>query len=546
MHSTHTTSADHLCRLACRLCVAVTLIPVFVSAALGQPAWRAIDLGAERSGLSVALDINNAGHVVGWRATGVAERGFIWTAATGMVELGGLDGHARLSHAIAINDAGQVVGDSFTDSGRIHAFLWTASTGMRDLGTLGGEFSAAYDINGFGHVVGTSTTASGETHAFLWTAERGMVDLGTLAGFASRAYAINDIGEVVGDHHGSAHSADEVGAFLWQGGTMHDLGTLGGAFPFSSASGINNAGHVVGNSNDVAWWWMPHTGMIPIGTPLGSFVNDVNDSHQTVGVTGGGRAFTFSDLEGMNDLGTLGGRFSEANSINQAGQIVGSADTSTGERHAALWCGASVPIITGVGATPSVLSSANGDLVTVRVDYTAATRCGGSVDATLSVTSSEPDDGPADIEILDGRTVRLRAERLELGPGRTYTIRIRAVDGAHESAADVSVMVPIGDADGGRPMTGVTLTTDVVSPQPMGSPVVLSAVGAGGTSPFAYRFWIQSWDDGVWRVLQDWSAASTFTWTGGAAGGYNLAVEARRASSPNTEAAAAVGFVVSH
>lgn len=545
MFSTHTTSADALSRLVRCLCLVVASIPVCGSLAIGQPTWRAVDLGAEGSGLSVALDISNTGHVVGWRASGVAERAFLWTAATGMVGLGGLDGDLRLSHAIAINDSGQVVGDSLTPSGQVHAFLWTAASGMRDLGTLGGDFSAAYDINASGQVVGSSTIASGEPHAFLWTPERGMVDLGTLDGFASRAYAINDAGDVVGDRHGSSRSTDEVRAFLWQRGTMHDLGTLGGAYPFSSASGINNAGHVVGNANDVAWWWMPHVGMIPVGTPLGSVVHDVNDNDQTVGVTSGGRAFVFSDREGMSDLGTLGGRFSDANSINQAGQIVGSAETASGVSHAALWCRASVPIITGVAVTPPVLSPAHGGVVRVHVDYAATGGCGERASATLSVTSSEPDEGPSDIEILDDHTVLLRAERLELGPGRTYTIRVRAVAGADVAVAEVAVTVPIGDADREGPVRDVTLRTDLESPQPIGSSVVLSAVGTGSTPQSVYRFWVQSWSDGVWQVLQDWSSASTFTWAGGAAGGYNLAVEARRASFPDTEAAAAIGFFVS-
>jgi len=49
---------------------------------------------------------------------------------------------------------------------------------ITDLGTLGGSFSEAHDVNERGQVVGESTTASGEFHAFLW--EKGtMIDLGT-------------------------------------------------------------------------------------------------------------------------------------------------------------------------------------------------------------------------------------------------------------------------------------------------------------------------------------------------------------------------------
>jgi probable HAF family extracellular repeat protein len=37
------------------------------------------------------------------------------------------------------------------------------------------------------------------------------------------------------------------------------------------------------------------------------------------------------------DLGTLGGVWSEANGINDGGQIVGASDTASGSEHACLW-----------------------------------------------------------------------------------------------------------------------------------------------------------------------------------------------------------------
>ena len=43
-----------------------------------------------------------------------------------------------------------------------------------DLGTLGGSESMAFAINDAGQVVGNSATASGDLHVFLWTASGGM------------------------------------------------------------------------------------------------------------------------------------------------------------------------------------------------------------------------------------------------------------------------------------------------------------------------------------------------------------------------------------
>jgi probable HAF family extracellular repeat protein len=52
---------------------------------------------------------------------------------------------------------------------------------MIDLGTLGGSTSHANGINERGQIVGNSETTTGERHPFLWE-EGTMIDLGTLGG----------------------------------------------------------------------------------------------------------------------------------------------------------------------------------------------------------------------------------------------------------------------------------------------------------------------------------------------------------------------------
>lgn len=120
-----------------------------------------------------------------------------------------------------------------------------------DLGTLGGHFSFAHAINDRGQVVGRAATSSGQQHAFLW--DKGvMQDLGTLPGGSfSDAYAINDLGQVVGFSSMNESTCTLYDgcwhAFLWQNGTMIDLGGLDNRFQ-SYAYSITNQGEIVGIS----------------------------------------------------------------------------------------------------------------------------------------------------------------------------------------------------------------------------------------------------------------------------------------------------------
>src|SRR5512135_2618138 len=101
-----------------------------------------------------------------------------------MTDLGTLGG-AVGSWASGINDCGQVIGQSYTAAGELHAFLYSAGA-MTDLGTLGGTASYATAINNRGQIIGHSPTITGATHAFLYSAGA-MTDLGTLGGTASYA-----------------------------------------------------------------------------------------------------------------------------------------------------------------------------------------------------------------------------------------------------------------------------------------------------------------------------------------------------------------------
>lgn len=90
-------------------------------------------------------------------------------------DLGTLGGSA--SHAYALNDHGQVVGDAETSDKIAHAFLWQNGK-MQDINPAGAWTSKAHAINNRGEVVGEIQVALSTRHAVLWKTEGTSQDLG--------------------------------------------------------------------------------------------------------------------------------------------------------------------------------------------------------------------------------------------------------------------------------------------------------------------------------------------------------------------------------
>jgi probable HAF family extracellular repeat protein len=129
--------------------------------------------------------VNALGESVGFlEARPGHPRAMLRSASGVLIDLGTLPGGSR-SSAVAIDDAGTVVGQSETASGQFRAVRWRHGA-IEDLGTLpGGDFSVASAFDG-GAVLGESDAGDGVLHAFRWQDGR-MTDLSRFSPAASGA-----------------------------------------------------------------------------------------------------------------------------------------------------------------------------------------------------------------------------------------------------------------------------------------------------------------------------------------------------------------------
>jgi probable HAF family extracellular repeat protein len=186
-------------------------------------------------------------------------------------------------------------------------------------------------------------------------------DLGTL-GSTTLVNAINESGQATG----SSLAAAGWRAYRYSGGTMRNLGTIGGPAGRTFGSGINASGQVVGGydrgqGTTGAAFLHNGTALVDLGTLGGDFAtaDDINAAGVIAGYTstgGGGfeRAFLYSGGT-KTDLGTLGGDFSIATAINDSGQVTGYSERpSNGWAHAFLYSGGTMRDLGSLGGDVSV------------------------------------------------------------------------------------------------------------------------------------------------------------------------------------------------
>ena len=285
--------------------------------------------------------LDNRGMTVGWSATPVPT-----LPTSSFLICGGIDGVVPFI---------------------THAFQWNGT--VKDLGTFAPSetnCSEPFFMNSKGEVVGASETADidpqffdlQQIHGVLWK-DGQMIDLGSLGGHQVAAFGINDRGQIIGNSTNTIpdpfcfFGTVQNRMFLWEQGQMRDIGTLGGNCAGPGA--INERGQVVGNSATSA-----------NANPLTGFPTT--------------DPFLWEEGKGMMDLGSLGGAFGSASSLNNGGQIVGQSsiasdpgacngfpDNNNLNCHAFLWDQGSLLDLTtsSIGGSPEWIAAINdaGDIV---------------------------------------------------------------------------------------------------------------------------------------------------------------------------------------
>jgi len=386
-------------------------------------AYQLIDLGA---GVNPE-DINTNLTVVGARTTATGtSTAFRWTATTGLEDL------AAGTAANSVNDNEQITGNSMTGAFLIDGALvlqWDGfgAYAINDLGAISGDHTQAnpyrpsplpvapayYDGNQWS-VYDIATVYSRGTRQGVYAdmySLRGINNNGMAIGNWARsgltgtspilldtsapvnsstdvtylpvpnggeAAAINNLDMVVGTTGTNLTTQEYATAYLYDGTSVHLLGTLQGGLT-SSASDINDAGEVVGS----AWLATSYT-----------TVQDPTQFRAILWDSNGG-------LQNLNDLVSAPGwLLTSATAINSNGDIVGTGIVN-GEMHGFLLSADQAPPPPTVNEAP--VAVATSDVWRGRAPLTVNFSAAGSYDPDGTVISYEWDFG--DGSVASGETV---------------------------------------------------------------------------------------------------------------------------------------------
>jgi probable HAF family extracellular repeat protein len=271
--------------------------------------------------------MNNRGDVVGYSTTPFIETSQAFLYKNGRTtHIGTLYGH-RESTAMAINDAGAIVGRCGVP------FLYEGGI-MQDITLyLGGDSGYATAINSKNEVVGYVLGGGGGLVPFYYDPVGGVMPLvWLLPPSVAASWTINYVSDIndSGMITGYGSTANGTHGFILNGTNLTDLGDV------ITVNAINSAGQAVGltKSGYATLWSGTNTTYISY---YSTTPNDINDSGQVVGnyANGNSSSIFLYDLETRFDLNSLilgtntaGCTLNDARCINNNGQIVVNGTTS--------------------------------------------------------------------------------------------------------------------------------------------------------------------------------------------------------------------------
>lgn len=288
---------------------------------------------------SSATDINSAGVVVGnYAYSATVTHGFL-NRGKGLVDLGALRG--RASNAVAINDKGKVLGHWTTSAGQQRGFIYYGGS-ARDIGVVPGYNTTFTDINNDGYITayGAVPDSFQGPHGFLRAPGGTYMDIGSLPfdNPMTEPNAINNRNQITGASGPLVFPDQPWRAFNWTRGVFRDLGDLGMEPNYGQA--INDHGQSTGSASlpegfrDRHAFLYSHGRLVDIDgrpptTDRSSEGTGINNSGHIVGNSNHLSGFVYRGrrMQSLNALidPTLGWDIFAPQAINDAGQIAATA-----------------------------------------------------------------------------------------------------------------------------------------------------------------------------------------------------------------------------
>jgi probable HAF family extracellular repeat protein len=306
-------------------CAVAALGLASATAAAATPSFTSIEipLPASPTAYTSAVGLNDRGDVVGVMGQpccGTGAGPFVYYRASGSdVALSGFD-------VGGINDSDKITGEVVDPTNGPEAVVWSKNGGVEILPSETLAMGTA--IANSGNVAGNVDNGHQDNLAVMWSAHptAQMTSLGVLwADPAVPDYATSTATSINNGSHIAGFSTAGTGtdpntaqsfgihAFLYRGGKMLDLGALalsGDGSDDSEGDGINNLDEVVGQS-----------------TTAIAAANSQGQACPDCGVASHAFVWRAGKMTDLGNLAGIAGWDSKADSINDAGEIVGWSDS---------------------------------------------------------------------------------------------------------------------------------------------------------------------------------------------------------------------------